>query len=365
MSRAKPSASRTSTRVKVTPTTLRVNATRAIRAKAPLRLAFAGGGTDLSPYAEKQGGAVLNATIDKYAHVSLDLTCRDCIEIDSLDYDLSLRFDIDREMAMDGQLDLVKGVINHFRREYNLKAGFRMSLTNDAPPGSGLGSSSAMAVACVKALAELQRMPLLPGEIAELAWRIERHEVGLAGGKQDQWAAAFGGFNLLEFTADRTVVTPLRLRRDILNELESSLVLGYVGMTRESSQIIERQAAGITSASPRVRGALDHMKGYAYASKDALVQGDIAEFGRLLDAEWKAKKQTAKGITNPLINSVYKAGKKAGAIGGKISGAGGGGFIVFVSDPDVRPRVMQKLFDSGAQVISFSFGEQGAECWRV
>lgn len=345
--------------------TSNVRSCHAIRSKAPLRISFAGGGTDVSPYLERYGSAVLNATIDRYAHVSLDLSCADSIEIVSLDYAVTLRYDIDRVLAFDGQLDLIKGVLNHFRDQYGLHSGFRMFLSNDAPPGSGLGSSSAMSVACVKALAELLRLPLGPGDIAQLAWQIERQEVGLVGGKQDQWAAAYGGFNLLEFNKKESVVTPLRIRRDIQNELESSIVLGYAGTTRDSGHVIGQQSANITSSADGTIEALDQMKHYAYAAKDALVQGNLREFAEILDAEWQAKKRVATSITNPDIDAMYDTAISAGAWGGKISGAGGGGFMVFACDPDVRPSVMAALSARSIQLIPCGFSDQGAEAWRV
>jgi D-glycero-alpha-D-manno-heptose-7-phosphate kinase len=335
------------------------------RSRAPLRLGFAGGGTDVAPYPEERGGAVLNAAISRYACVSLEESTGRDAEIVSLDYGLRLSVSIEDSIMLDGQLDLVKGVINRFRGTYGLDHGFRLTLRNDAPPGSGLGSSSSMAVALVQAFADWMRVPLGITEVAELALGIERDDVGIMGGKQDQYAAAYGGVNFLEFSGSRTVVNPLRVGRNAMNELESGIILGYLGLTRQSAQVIEAQMANYREGRAETIEALDHIKELAYACKNALLCGTLEEFGRLVHEEWQQKRRLASGITNEAIDRVYGHALDAGAWGGKISGAGGGGFMFFIVDPDRRPSVVRALQGDGVVSEPFSFTDHGVEGWRV
>jgi D-glycero-alpha-D-manno-heptose-7-phosphate kinase len=207
-----------------------------IRAKAPLRISFAGGGTDIYPYPQKEGGCVISATINKYAYGSLRPTENDQINIKSLDFDTFLNYKIDEELIYDGKLDLIKAAIIKF--EGSKSQGFDLFLHSDAPPGSGLGSSSTMMVTLVGLLKEFKKIPLTDYEIANLAYIIERKDLGIKGGLQDQYAATFGGFNYIEFLKDRVIVNPLRISQDVINELEHNLILCYTGKTRVSDNIM-------------------------------------------------------------------------------------------------------------------------------
>ena len=336
-----------------------------IRSRAPLRISFAGGGTDVSPYSDDRGGVVLNATINRYAYATIIPRNSKEIEIASLDYDVTLKYNIDREIAFDGQLDLIKGIIKNFKLSYNLKQGFKIFIHSDAPPGSGLGSSSAVAVAVISAFAEFLKVPLTPYDLANVAYKIERLDVGLKGGKQDQYASSFGGVNFIEFYKDRVIVNPLRLRDSILNELEYSLVLGYIGSTRSSGKIIERQISNYKQSKEDTIIALDNIKELAYKMKDYLLQGELRSFGALLNDEWEEKKKMAKGISNEQIDEIYREARKAGALGGKISGAGGGGFMFFYTDFDKKVNVVKQLKRMGVQVLPFSFTNSGAIAWRL
>lgn len=216
---------------------------RYYRARAPLRLSFCGGGTDVSPYPEEHGGCVLSATINHYAYASLRPRRDSRLTLASLDYDLVAKYDHPRRLEFDGQLDLLKAAVRALR----VKRGADLWTHSDAPPGSGLGASSTLMVALIGVLREWLRLELTPYEIAELAYRVERVDLKLAGGRQDQYAAAFGGFNFIEFHPDGTVVTPLKLRRETLEELEYRLLLCYMGQTRQSARIIERQTKSYRS----------------------------------------------------------------------------------------------------------------------
>lgn len=336
-----------------------------IRSRAPLRISFAGGGTDVSPYLEEKGGVVLNGTINRFAYATIISREDEEVEIASLDYDVTLKYTIDKEIAFDGQLDLIKGVINKFRLRYGLNNGFRIFVHSDAPPGSGLGSSSAIAVAVIAAFAKLMKLPLSPYELAELAYEIERIDVGIKGGKQDQYASAFGGINFIEFNKDMTVVNPLRIEKSILNELEYSLILGYIGSTRSSGNIIEKQVRNYKEKQKNVLSAMDNIKRLAFEMKNALLRRELHRFGELLNEEWHEKKKMAEGISNERIDNIYEEVLKAGAIGGKISGAGGGGFMFFYTEFDKKVSVARRLKELGVQVLPFSFVEDGATAWEV
>lgn len=333
-----------------------------IRSRAPLRISFGGGGTDVAPYCDVRGGAVLSATIDRFAYATLKPADR--IVLRSLDYDVSVSYDVNEPFVYDGQLDLAKVVIDHFRSTYALP-GVSVFLHNDAPPGSGLGSSSAIVVALVSALATQVGLPLGDYEVAELAHDLERVSAGIKGGKQDHYATTFGGFNYIEFCQGRTVVNSLRLRPEIVYELEYSLVFAYVGGQHFSGQIIERQMDNFERGESDAVAAMDRIKELAVEMKNLLLLGKLREFGALLDDSWQNKKRMADGISTPAIDEVYAAAIEAGAWGGKLSGAGGGGFMFFLTDPERKFAVEAALEKVGAHPVRLSFIGEGVRTWRA
>jgi D-glycero-alpha-D-manno-heptose-7-phosphate kinase len=335
-----------------------------IRARSPLRISFGGGGTDVSPYCDERGGAVLSCTVNRFAYATL-IPGGDRIEVRSLDYDTSVSFALDEEFVYEGQLKLALAVVDRFRRDYGLTDGLEVFLHNDAPPGSGLGSSSAITVALIGALAEHLRVPFDGYQLSELAYQIERVDVGIKGGRQDQYATAFGGFNFIEFEKGGAVVNPLRLRPETLYELEYSLVFAYVGGQHFSSHIIQRQVDNFTSGRTDAVTAMDELKAIAFEMKRELLLGRLTEFGELLHAGWLAKKRMAEGITTGRIDEVYEAARAAGALGGKVSGAGGGGFMFFLADPTRRFAVQEALRQTGAELVSFSVVQEGMRSWSV
>ena len=336
-----------------------------IRARAPLRISFCGGGTDVPPYCDERGGVVLSGTINRYATATV-VAGGKSFTVRSIDYDQSVSYGIADPFIYDGQLDLAKGVIDHFRRDGKLAGGLEVTLHNDAPPGSGLGSSSAITVALVSAIVELLRMPIDDYQVADLAYRIERLEVGIKGGKQDQYATTFGGFNLIEFHPGGTVlVMPLRLRPETVWELEHSLVFAYVGGGHFSDQIIENQVRNYETRRTESIHAMDRLKVLTQDMKRALLVGDLREFGELLHLAWESKRQMAKGISNSKINEVYEGAMQAGALGGKMSGAGGGGFMLFVCDPLRRYAVQEALRKAESQLVNLTFVEPGVRTWTV
>lgn len=334
-----------------------------IRSKAPLRISFAGGGTDIAPYKDEYGGMVLSATIDKYAYGSLVVRQDRNVVVKSLDYDIMAKYHLDEELPFDGELDLAKAVIKGLKGDY--KYGFDFFTHSDAPPGSGLGSSSTMVVALIGLIKHLQRLPLTNYEIAEIAYQIERIDLDIKGGMQDQYAAVFGGFNFIEFNKSAVIVNPLRIERDIVNELEYNLLLCYTGRTRLSANIISTQVDAYVRKEDEVLKAMVELKKITLALKNALLQGKLIEFGNLLHEAWKNKKKMAKQITNPAIDKLYETARKHGALGGKILGAGGGGYLLVYCEFGKRHIVAEELEKIGGQVVEFNFENRGLQTWAT
>lgn len=338
------------------------------RAKAPLRLGLAGGGTDVAPYSDDYGGTVLNATISLYAHCTVEERLDGRVVFEALDMDLRYESEARPALPTDHPLGLVAQVYNRMVSDYcgGRPFGVQISTYADVPPGSGLGSSSTLVVAVVTALAEFKRLPLGEYEIAHLAFEVERLDLGLAGGKQDQYAATFGGFNFMEFYAqDRVIINPLRLRSSAVAELEASLILFYSGRSRDSASIINEQVANVRSGNAKSLDAMHAMKAQALRMKEALLLGNFTEFGEQLRLGWTSKRAIAHNISNYQIDEVLEAAIAAGAYGGKISGAGGGGFVMISVPPERRPLVLNRLKNFPGQIFNCVFTQEGARAWKV
>jgi len=329
------------------------------RARAPLRLSFSGGGTDVSPYPEEHGGMVLSATINQYAYASLRPRRDSRLSITSLDYDMVARYDHPRRMKFDGNLDLIKAVVKTMK----VRRGADLWVHSDAPPGSGLGASSTMVVALIGVLGAWLKRSLSGYEVAELAYRIERVDMKLSGGRQDQYAAAFGGFNFIEFTRESTVVNPLRIRADVLNELEYRLLLCYMGQTRESANIIDRQTRSYRAGRKSTVQALHRLKADTLEMKKALLLGKVDLIGELLHEGWENKKRLDEAISNSRVDKLYQVARRAGAIGGKMPGAGGGGYFLLLTRFDRKHKVAEALEKHGGQVVPFQFERRGLLAW--
>jgi D-glycero-alpha-D-manno-heptose-7-phosphate kinase len=337
----------------------------AVRARAPLRLGLAGGGTDLSPYCDTYGGAVLNVTIDRYAHAFV-APASDGVKLHAADLDVRESFG-QHDALDDGRLRLHRAVHKRFMHELFGGEWFNLSVTTsvDSPPGSGLGSSSALVVALVEAYRSYFDVPMDPYQVARLAFEIERVDLGLAGGRQDQYAAAFGGVNFIEFLSnDRVIVNPLRIGQNVLDELETSLVICFSGQSRESSNIIESQQQGIKSEDNNTIDAMHTLKEDAIAMKAALLSGKLGTMAEILNRSWIAKMRTAPGIQTGAIGVLQAAGMAAGARASKVSGAGGGGFIMFLVPPEERQCLIQALNNEGSRASAVKFTQNGAESWR-
>ena len=326
------------------------------RSKAPLRLGLAGGGTDVSPYS------------DLYAYCTIEETTSGSIIINSSDLDLRRKYQSLKSLPIDGTLDLHKGVHNRIIKEFRIQKPLSYKLTTwcDAPPGSGLGSSSTMVVAILKAFTEWLNLPLGDYDMAHLAYQIERNDLGFCGGRQDQYAATFGGFNFIEFYRDeRVIVNPLRIRRETADELEASMVLFYTGASRLSDKIIREQQLNTSKGKKLPLKATHLIKKNSYIMKDYLLKGDIVRFAKELGREWENKKKMASAITNSNIEKIYKAAVKSGAYGGKVSGAGGGGFMFFTIDPVKRLDLIKTLNRFNGSIFNFHFCENGCRSWKI
>ena len=333
-----------------------------IRSKAPLRISFAGGGTDVSPYMEEQGGIVLSATMNKYAYGSLRLHDDPGIAVQSLDYNMLTKYQLDDQMVYDGKLDAIKAVIKTMNKDQC--HGLDLLIHSDAPPGSGLGSSSTMVVTVIGLLKHWHSLPMTDYDIAELAYAIERKELDIQGGMQDQYAAVFGGFNFIEFGQSSVIVNPLRINPDVINELQYNLLLCYTGQTRLSANIISTQIDGYVKQQTAVLKAMEELKCITVEMKNALLQGRLFDFGYLLHEAWINKKQMAKQITNPGIDKMYETARAHGAVGGKILGAGGGGYLLIYCqyNKHIIARELQRV---GGEVVDFAFENNGLQTWEV
>ena len=332
-----------------------------IRSKAPLRISFGGGGTDVPPYPEEKGGAVLSSTIDKYAYCTLVTRNDKAISVKSMDYNVAAKFNVNGELKYDGQLDLVKATI----RKLDVHDGFDLFLHSDSPPGTGLGTSSALVVAIVGAFKQWLKLPLTGYDIAELAYHIERDEAGIKGGRQDQYAATFGGFNFIEFLGKTTVVNPLKINQNTLNELEYRLMLCYTGGSRLSAGILDDQTRAYIDGNDEVVRALQETKELAFSMKNALLLGKLNEFGSLMHQAWFCKKRFSSKITHQQIDELYELARQNGAIGGKLLGAGGGGYLLFLCEFDKWHHVAEKLEKAGGRIVNFTFDLLGMQSWEI
>ena len=341
-----------------------------IRSRAPLRLGLAGGGTDVSPYCDEFGGAILNATIDYYAYVTLEPLTTGRIEFVSADLRAIASYPAQAVLENDGNLDLFKAVYNHIVRNFNggNPLSLRMSTRVDVPAGSGLGSSSTLVVAMLAAYVEWLNLPLGDYELAHMAFVIEREEAGLQGGKQDQYAAAFGGFNFMEFGANgRVLVNPLRVKDWVVSELEASLLLYFTGKSRTSANIIEEQSRNVRDRNAPALHAMHSIKEEAFRMKECLLRGDFGHLHEVLRSSWESKKRMASQISNEHIERMYACALEAGAHCARISGAGGGGFMIFLTDPIHKDKVADALRASHEGGITYGchFTTGGVQAWRV
>jgi D-glycero-alpha-D-manno-heptose-7-phosphate kinase len=339
-----------------------------VRSRAPLRLGLAGGGTDVSPYCDQHGGAILNVTIDMYAYTIIEPTDDGMVRFKASDIDGVFEARADEVLEIGYPLILHRAVYRRIVQQFNggRPLACRVTTFCDAPPGSGLGTSSTMVVSLVKAFVEWLNLPLGDYEIAHLAFEIERIDAGLGGGRQDQYAATFGGVNFMEFHADdRVIVNPLRVKNWIISEMETSLVLFNSGVSRTSADIIAEQTSNLVSKTSTTLDSMHELKADAYVMKECLLKGDFVTFAKSMRKSWESKKRLAGSISNTHIDAVHQSAMDAGARAGKISGAGGGGFMTLLVAPERRIDVIRALSQHDGQVMTCHFTRHGTEGWKI
>lgn len=325
--------------------------------RSPVRISFGGGGTDLASYYEKYGGVVVSAAINKYFYTILEIRLDDRIQLISSDLQVHHTVKDFYDLKLGKGLDIPVAVLKHF----NVQRGLNLFMASEIPPGTGLGSSGAVTVNIINILNELERLKLTKGEMAELAYNIEYNELGMPIGKQDEYAAAFGGVNFMQFNKDGTVeVEPLKIAREVRVRMEDDIMLFFTGRTRESSKILKSQDKSTKDDKGEVVDSLHQIKKIAFEVKKALEIGDLTEFGKLLDESWQIKKNLAKGISNPKIDKMYELAKKNGALGGKLTGAGGGGYFMVYCDKPHQKAVTKAMVKEGLSPLDFHFDKKGA-----
>ena len=336
-----------------------------IRSQTPLRLGLAGGGTDINLYCDTYTGYVLNATISLFVHCTLIERGDNKIIFDSPDTGGYCEYESTLNLENDGKLDIFKAVYNRIVKDYAKKPlSFSLHTYSDVPSGSGLGGSSTLVVGMLKIYAEWLNLPLGEYEIAKLAYEIEREDLGIVGGAQDQYAATFGGFNFMEFYADkRVIVNPLRIRNYIVSELESRVVLYFTNITREAKDIEEHKKGKLGDS--KSLEAMHSIKQDAIDMKEALFRADFKRLGEILERSWRSKKTISEIVSNDELERIYHLAVSNGAYSGKTSGAGAGGFMFFLCEPTQKYRLCELLNKQGGYVANFSFIKEGAKSWRV
>jgi len=336
-----------------------------IRSKAPLRLGLAGGGTDLNTYCDEFGGYVLNSTISLYVHCTIEELDDKKIIFESTDLNQTIELESKKKLKLNGEMDLYKGIYNRVVKDFVKKPlEFKISTYSDVPSGSGLGGSSTLVVAIIKAFVEWLYLPLGEYDIAKLAFEIEREDIGIEGGSQDHYAATFGGFNFMEFyDKKRVIVNPLRIKNWIIDELEDSIVLYFTNITRSASQIEKEKKKLIDDKKSLL--AMHEIKKDAILMKEALLKGNIGDFANILGKSWKAKKRVSSSVTNNEIDRIYNLALANGAYSGKVSGAGGGGFMFFMVEPTKKLQLIRELNSQPGLVINFEFVKNGIKGWSI
>jgi D-glycero-alpha-D-manno-heptose-7-phosphate kinase len=332
-----------------------------VRGKVPLRIGFCGGGTDVAPYCDQFGGRVISSTVDMYAYATLEPRNDDLVNIKSLDFDTIVKYDIKKSLAMDHKLRLITAIADYM----GMKRGFNLFIHNDAPPGSGMGSSGAIGVMLVAMIADLLGSRLSRSEIADTAIHVEREILKISGGRQDQYAAVYGGFNYIEFFDKRTIVHQLRIDRAIVRELEYQLMLVYTSKTHYSHDLIDHQVKLFEKHDHDHLAALEELKVLTKEMTEMLVTGRILAFGDLLHQAWQSKVKMNPLSTTPYVEELYAEARRLGARGGKILGAGGGGYILLFCPFQDKHLIARRMEEMGSKIVDFSFEEEGLQIWHI
>ena len=325
-------------------------------ARAPMRISLAGGGTDLEAYYGPYGGLVISTAINKYFYAILSTDDSDDLQVISADYRSLFRHSPYNDLFWNGDLALPKAILHHF----GIRRGLNLFVASEVPPGTGLGSSSAAAVTMVRAISTLVEQPMTRQQVAELASFIEINKMGMPIGKQDQYASAFGGLNKITFSSQGVTVEPLNIAPDVRQTLGSRLMLFFTGSSRDSTSILKHQQKSTEDQDGAVLQALHNIKQVAIEVQACLEQGDLEEFARLLDYSWQEKRRLAPGLSTGFIDECYNLALQKGASAGKITGAGGGGFLLLYCQEQAQESVTRALEDRGLKRMNFRFDQQGA-----
>ena len=325
-------------------------------ARAPMRISLGGGGTDLEAYYATYGGLVISSAINKYFYAILTTDESDDLQVISADYRSLFRHSPYNDLFWNGDLALPKAVLHHF----GIRRGMNLFVASEVPPGTGLGSSSAAAVTMVRAISTLMEQPMTRQHVAEVASSIEINKMGMPIGKQDQYASAFGGFNKITFRSEGVTVEPLQIAPDVRQTLERRLLLFFTGSSRDSTSILKHQRKSTQDQDDTVLQALHNIKQVACEVQACLEQGDLDEFARLLDYSWQEKRRLAPGLSTGFIDECYHLALRQGAAAGKITGAGGGGFLLLYCEEQSQESLTLALEERGLKRMNFHFDQQGA-----
>ena len=333
---------------------------RCARARAPVRIDFAGGWTDVPPFSQEVGGFVVNACINRYAYATAVTAASGDFVLESADYGTFIEAHSIRDMEYDGNLDLLKAAV----RRSSFDSGLSIVTRSEAPPGSGTGSSASMGVALVGLLNHLQDGQMTRHDIAALANSLEIEELTVAGGKQDQYAAACGGISFMEFTGPHVSVETLSLSDAFLLDLEKHLTLVYTGKSRLSGDIIQQVMGPYAAGDTGISDALHNIHQCGLDMKEALADEDLVRMGELMTVNWENQKRLSPTMTTPKIEALFTVAEGCGMLGGKACGAGGGGCLIFLADADREHLIREAVEDLGGHILPFNFDSGGLEVWR-
>ena len=321
----------------------------------PVRISFSGGGTDMPEYYNEFGGNVVTSTINHFTYVILNLRNDDLIQAFSSDFQIHNTSAILENLELKPGTEIPIAVLKHL----NFKTGATVMVCSDVPPSSGLGGSSSLTVNFVKTLSTLQKLKWNSEKIAETSFHIERNVLQHPIGKQDDYIASFCGFNFIRFTNEQVYVEPIKINKSTFDELQENLLLFFIGDTRKNADILSNQLDNIKQRRKETIESLNYVKGLAEEMNSSLKQSDITLFGELLHKGWLAKKKFTKGVSNENVNKIYDIALENGALGGKLTGAGGGGHMLFYCEKSKHDRFIQKMEDIGLKHIRFKFNNDG------
>ena len=321
----------------------------------PVRISFSGGGTDMPEYYNEFGGNVVTSTINHFTYVILNLRNDDLIQAFSSDFQIHNTSAILENLELKPGTEIPIAVLKHL----NFKTGATVMVCSDVPPSSGLGGSSSLTVNFVKTLSTLQKLNWNSEKIAETSFHIERNVLQHPIGKQDDYIASFGGFNFIRFTNEQVYVEPIKINKSTFDELQENLLLFFIGDTRKNADILSNQLDNIKQRRKETIESLNYVKGLAEEMNSSLKQSDITLFGELLHKGWLAKKKFTEGVSNENVNKIYDIALENGALGGKLTGAGGGGHMLFYCEKSKHDRFIQKMEDIGLKHIRFKFNNDG------